>query len=102
MDDDKKKKKNKKKKNKQATKLNESITLDARESTADSQSHVQEIGQNNNGQVSGIADVPNDVRGHINADRDGHLANGTEVVSLFCFLCVYVMCVCVWGCFYQC
>ncbi|KAI3474362.1 hypothetical protein Pfo_029215 [Paulownia fortunei] len=82
MEEDKKKKKNKKKKNKQATKPTESVTLDARESTSDSQSHVLEIGQNNNGQASGIIDAPNHVEGHIDADRVGHLANGTEGTNL--------------------
>lgn len=90
MEEDKKKKKNRKKKNKQATKPTESVTLDVVESTSDSQKHVLEIGQDNNGQVSGIIHEPDDVQGHVHANSDGHLANGFEGVSLFSFLCISV------------
>ncbi|KAH6832393.1 hypothetical protein C2S53_007253 [Perilla frutescens var. hirtella] len=79
MEDDKKKrKKNKKKKNKQANEPTESDKFDAKELTADSQNHVQEI-ESNNGQVLEIEDAPNDTGGHITADGDGHLSNGKEI-----------------------
>lgn len=84
MEDDKKKrKKNKKKKNKQANEVTESDKLDSMESTSDSQSHVQETGENDCIQVSEIADAPADDTGHVTADGDGRLANGAEAVSLF-------------------
>ncbi|KAK6118180.1 hypothetical protein DH2020_048081 [Rehmannia glutinosa] len=82
MEEDKRKKKNKKKKNKQATKQGDSVTHDARESTSDSQSHVQEIERDNNGQVSGIIDSSNDVGGHVDADRGEHHANGSKGTNL--------------------
>ncbi|PIN14434.1 hypothetical protein CDL12_12935 [Handroanthus impetiginosus] len=82
MEEDKKKKKNRKKKNKQTTKQTESVTLDARESTSDSQSHVSEMEHTKNGQAPGIIDEPNDVGGHIHVDRDSHLANGAEGTDL--------------------
>lgn len=84
MEDDKKRrKKNKKKKNKQPNEPTESDNHDAKESTSDSQSHVQEIGENNSIQVSETADVPNDTIGHTIADGYRCLVNGTEGVSLF-------------------
>ena len=79
MEDDKKRrKKNKKKKNKQTNEPTETDKLDDKESTSDSQ-----IGEKSDVKVSEIADAPNDDIGHITADGDGGLANGTEVVSLF-------------------
>lgn len=83
MEDDKKRrKKNKKKKNKQANEVSDSDKLDAKESTSDSQSHVQEMGENNNIPVPEITDGPTDDTGHITADGDRRLANGTEIVGL--------------------
>ncbi|KAL3839932.1 hypothetical protein ACJIZ3_024523 [Penstemon smallii] len=83
MEEDKKKKKNKKKKNKHATKPTESVTLDAKESTPDHQSHVLNIGHDNNGQVStGAIDALNDVGRNSEVDRDGHLVNGSEAENL--------------------
>ncbi|KAL6508106.1 hypothetical protein OROGR_024301 [Orobanche gracilis] len=83
MEDDKKKRKinKKKKKKKNATEQTESVTLDARESTSDSQSLVLEIEQNNNGQVSEIIDSSNDVGGRIDVDKGGNHAN-SEGTSL--------------------
>lgn len=84
MEDDKKRrKKNKKKKNKQTNEPTETGKLDDKESTSDSQSHVLEIGEKSDVKLSEIADAPNDDIGHITAEGDGVLANGTEVVSLF-------------------
>lgn len=77
-------KKSKKKNNKQATKPTESVTVDATESTSDSQSHVQEVGKDNDDQVSVIVDATNDVITQTDADRNDHFANGNEVVSIFC------------------
>ncbi|KAL6574466.1 hypothetical protein OROMI_011751 [Orobanche minor] len=83
MEEDKKKRKinKKKKKKKNATEQTESVTLDATESTSDSQSRVLEIEQNANGQVSGVIDSSNDVGGHI-VDKGGNHANNSEGTSL--------------------
>ncbi|XP_073156370.1 uncharacterized protein [Henckelia pumila] len=79
MENDRKKKKNnKKKKNKVATTLSESATNDGRESTSDTQSHVVEIEQGMDVQISGATNASNNVGQKVDSDTDGHLSNGIE------------------------
>lgn len=78
-----KKKRNKKKKRKQG-KAAEDIAVDAGETASLDQNHDTN-GQDDNDQVSETADTHNDVQ-NINVNLNGHLPNGTEVVSFrFCF-----------------
>ncbi|CAA0836185.1 Mitochondrial ATP synthase D chain-related protein [Striga hermonthica] len=82
MEEEKKKKKNKKKKNKQATKPTESVTLDASKSTSDGQSHVIEVEQNSNYEVSGVKGSSKEAQRCRDVDSGLNHANGSKEANL--------------------